>query len=96
MSENKLSHQPRFQPGSIYITRAAAHQLQQSDVQTGLRRHLHGDWGDVCDEDRGENEVALREGYRLFSVYHAADGTRFWVITEADLSYTTVMLPEDY
>lgn len=96
MSEHNFGLRPRFQPGSIYITKAAAQLLPQRDVQTGLRRHVNGDWGDVCDEDRGENEVALRGGYRLFSVYHAADGTRFWVITEADLSYTTVMLPEDY
>ena len=47
-------------------------------------------------EDWEENQVALKEGFRLFSVYEAGDGTRFWIITEADRSVTTVLLPSEY
>jgi hypothetical protein len=70
--------------------------LTSDDVRDALSRHLSGDWGDVCNEDRQENELSLREGFRLLSVYHASDGKKFWVITEADRSSTTVLLPEDY
>ena len=59
-------------------------------------RHLSGDWGEVCREDWIANELSLKEGTRLFSVYNAANGTRFWVITEADRSATTVLLPDEY
>ena len=59
-------------------------------------RHESGDWGDVCDSDRQENEFALDKMLRLFSVYHLRDGTKIWIITEADRNITTVLLPEDY
>lgn len=55
-----------------------------------------GTGGDVSAEDRAENELSLREGFRLLSVYQTASGTRFWIITEADRSATTVLLPEEY
>ena len=86
----------RFNPGRMLITASAQRTLAGPDVAAAVVRHLAGDWGDVCDEDREENELSLKEGFRLFSVYHAADGTKFWIITEADRSATTVLLPEDY
>jgi hypothetical protein len=61
-----------------------------------LQRHQAGDWGDVDEHDRQENELSLKNGFRLLSVYHAANGVKFWIITEADRSATTVLLPEDY
>jgi hypothetical protein len=61
-----------------------------------LIRHQHGDWGDIHPGDRGLNEAALRDGERVFSVYKEPADVTFWVITEWDRSYTTVMLPEDY
>jgi hypothetical protein len=60
-----------------------------------LARHATGDWGELCEYDRRQNEVALREGYRVLSSYPI--GTeRVWVITEADRSITTILLPEEY
>jgi hypothetical protein len=53
-----------------------------------LGRHLR--------DDRKENELSLEKGFRLLSVYQSADGVKFWVITEADRSVTTVLMPEDY
>lgn len=61
-----------------------------------LRRHQSGDWGDVGLADRESNEFALRDGGRLLSAYELEDGTRVWVITEADRSSTTILLPEEY
>ena len=60
-----------------------------------LARHATGDWGELCAFDRRQNEIALRDGYRVFSSYETAAG-RVWIITEADRSVTTVLLPEEY
>jgi hypothetical protein len=60
-----------------------------------LARHATGDWGDLCAFDRRQNEIALREGYRVFSSYEVPAG-RVWIITEADRSVTTILLPEEY
>lgn len=60
-----------------------------------LARHATGDWGELCAFDRRQNEVALREGLRVFSSYETSAG-RIWLITEADRSITTILLPEDY
>jgi hypothetical protein len=86
----------RFEPGQLGMTPAAAAALTQTEILTALRRHMAGDWGDVDEHDWQENELSLREGFRLLSAYHTGAGVKFWVLTEADRSYTTVMLPEDY
>jgi hypothetical protein len=61
-----------------------------------LRRHQAGDWGDLCNEDLQENEFSLLHGFRLLSSYHLNGGTKVWIITEADRSATTILLPEEY
>jgi len=86
----------KFRLGQIVATPNALLHLTQDDINQGIKRHLSGDWGDIGDEDRQENELSLKEGFRLLSVYHANNGTKFWIITEADRSHTTVLLPEDY
>jgi hypothetical protein len=60
-----------------------------------LTRHATGDWGELCAFDRRQNEMALREGYRVFSSYDISAG-RVWIMTEADRSITTILLPEEY
>jgi hypothetical protein len=60
-----------------------------------LARHASGDWGELCAFDRRQNEIALREGYRVLSSYETPAG-RVWIITEADRSVTTILLPEEY
>jgi hypothetical protein len=57
---------------------------------------MRGDWGEVCEEDRQENELALRQGFRLLSVYTTQAGEKLWVISEADRSATTLLLPQEY
>jgi hypothetical protein len=61
-----------------------------------VRRHAAGDWGELCPEDRRENELALHAGFRVFSAYTLPTGQRVWVITEADRSSTCVLLPTEY
>ena len=61
-----------------------------------LLRHMHGDWGELCAEDRRENERSLRVGSRLLSAYRTRREEKLWVITEWDRSVTTFLLPEEY
>ena len=75
---------------------AALAALSQWEILDAFFRHERGDWGAVGSEDWAENQFSLQEGLRLLSVYFAADGTKFWLITEADRSVTTVLLPSDY
>ncbi len=89
------TYKPKFELGQTVITPSALEALPPSDVRDALTRHHQGDWGDVGRSDRAENELSLREGFRLLSAYRTGDGTKFWIITEADRSVTTVMLPED-
>ena len=90
------NQQPKFPLGQTVITRAALAKLSATDVSQALNRHLSGDWGDVDPEDWQANEDSLKHGARLVSVYHAAEGAKFYIITEWDRSYTTVLLPADY
>jgi len=82
--------------GRIVATPNALQSIADSDILTGIQRHQAGDWGDLEDADRVANDGALDRGGRIVSAYNAANGTRFWIITEADRSVTTVLLPMDY
>jgi len=86
----------KFRLGHLVSTPNALSQLPNEEILTAIQRHQFGDWGDVDEHDRRENDRALSEGTRLLSVYHTADGVKFWIITEADRSVTTVLMPEDY
>lgn len=87
---------PKFELGQLVATPNALANVSHEEIQASLSRHVRGDWGDCCTEDSAANDAALREGSRLFSVYHTANQTKFWIITEWDRSVTTVLLPEDY
>jgi hypothetical protein len=88
----------KFQFGKLVATPGALDALTEAgqSPMEFVARHLQGDWGDCCEEDRAANENALRNGDRLFSVYRTAKGEKIWVITEADRSSTCVLLPEEY
>ena len=88
----------RFPLGQTCGTRAALQSLAEAGqaVNDLLRRHQAGDWGEIGDEDRQQNEQALDDEGRLMSVYTLTTGVAVWVITEADRSVTTVLLPDDY
>ena len=82
--------------GRTVITRSALHTLNQEDVATCLKRHQNCDWGECSGEDARENDLSLKEGFRILSVYLDRHDTKFWIITEADRSITTVLLPSEY
>jgi len=87
-----------FEVGELGTTRGALEALlraRQSPAEF-LERHVRGDWGDLCVEDIAENEFALAHGLRLFSSYATSLGERIWLITEADRSVTTFLLPDEY
>jgi len=82
--------------GKIVSTPNALSQLAHDEILIGIQRHQAGDWGDVNEHDRDANKRALTEGTRIWSVYHTGQNVKFWIITEADRSATTVLLPDDY
>jgi hypothetical protein len=91
-----LPKQIRFPLGSLYVTAAVDRDIAREDIAEALSRHAQGDWGDVSEDDRRENEFSLTHSERLLSVYHDRKGVKFWIITERDRSATTVLLPDDY
>jgi len=88
-----------FPLGQIVATPGALAALEKAG-QTPLdflTRHVRGDWGELDEHDRKENELSLKRGFRLLSSYRLSSGdTKVWVITEADRSVTTLLLPEEY
>jgi hypothetical protein len=88
----------KFKLGDIVATPGALEVLAESAQEIGffLDRHVQGDWGDVDVHDRQANDDALVHGDRILSAYRTLKGKRLWVITEADRSATTILLPEEY
>lgn len=107
-----LTNAARFALGRIAATPGALALLERQGFSAAalLARHAHGDWGDVCAEDRATNELALAQGMRLMSVYRLVDAEKLaampvpqrarlptvWIITEWDRSYTTLLRPDEY
>lgn len=88
--------QRRFRLGQVVATPAALSGVHSEDLRRSLIRHACCDWGECSEEDARSNDAALGEGLRLFSVFRDRHGTKFWIITEADRSATTILLPSDY
>jgi hypothetical protein len=86
----------KFPLGRVVATPGALEQLSRADITTSLSRHIAGDWGELCKEDIESNSQALLHEGRLLSAYTSQDGTKFWIITEADRSATTFLLPSEY
>ena len=107
-----MSNAPRFALGQLVATPGAMELLEQTGFSALalISRHVHGDWGDCCDEDKETNELSVRQRMRVMSVYRRVDAERLqqtpqdkrsslptiWIITEANRSVTTLLLPEDY
>lgn len=98
VSEMPKSVAAKFSLGRLVITPGALAALLEADQSPFefLQRHVTGDWGEVCEEDAKENELSLQRGFRLLSAYRTQLLERIWVITEADRSVTTILLPEEY
>ena len=95
-AELKDPSRPKFSLGQVVSTPGALGVLTAEDIGKALGRHQCGDWGDVGPEDWQENNLSLREGFRLLSSYKSASGSEFWINTEADRSVTTILLPSEY
>ena len=94
-----LASQARFSPGQVVMTAGIDELVRQGQLNPApyLRRHLHGDWGDLSDNDRRLNDAALKSGEdRLFSSYQVMPNLKLWIITEWDRSVTTLLLPSEY
>jgi len=87
-----------FPLGRIVATPGALRALERANQSPAvfLARHAAGDWGELDPEDIRENEYSVAHGFRLLSAYTTAAGERLWIITEADRSSTTLLLPEEY
>ena len=87
----------KFPLGRVVATPGALELLSSAGMTPDplLIRHVNGDWGDVPPEDAKENDLSLQEGFRILSSYPVA-GERLWIITEADRSSTTLLLPSEY
>jgi hypothetical protein len=88
----------RFNPGRIVATPGALNVLARNgdSGRAYLKRHANGDWGVIGDEDKAENEFAVGRRLRIMSAYLLTNGTKIWVITEADRSSTCILLPSEY
>jgi hypothetical protein len=93
-----IAMSPLFALGVIVATPGALAALDEhaTNASTLLSRHQSGDWGDVPPEDARENNMSVVSGFRILSSYAIGDDTRIWIITEADRSVTTLLLPEEY
>jgi len=87
-----------FKLGQLLVTPGALDALQVSGQSPWvfLTRHLAGDWGDLDAEDKALNDQAVQDGSRILSAYITSNETKVWVITEADRTATTILLPDEY
>ena len=90
-----------FELGQVVWTRGVNDRVAEDEefakfVWASLRRHACGDWGDLGDGDRQENELSLKQGFRILSAYSPEGLPKIWIITEADRSATTILFPEEY
>ena len=88
----------RFPLGQVVATPGALRALEKAEQAPDvfLDRHINGDWGDVPDADKQENELSVEQGFRILSAYTTSAGDRIWVLTEADRSATIILLPKEY
>lgn len=91
-------NEPKFPLGQIVATPGAIEALTDSGESAAqfLHRHVNGDWGDLCEEDKQLNDEAIENGSRILSAYRTKKNVKLWIISEQDRSSTCVLLPEEY
>jgi len=94
----KTQNKVLFDLGQTVMTIEAREALKESNQTANefLARHQTGDWGLVCGDDRRENDFSVKEGFRILSAYKTTKGEKLWIITEADRSSSTTLLPSEY
>ncbi|UJB63283.1 type I restriction endonuclease subunit M [Acidovorax sp. YS12] len=98
LARHAQQRRPLFPLGQVLITPGALDMLEALALAPlpFVLRHVSGDWGELCDEDKASNAAALTYGSRVLSAYDIAPNHRLWIITEADRRSTTLLLPEEY
>lgn len=102
--QHRIPYPPRFPLGQIVSTPGALAACPNDHLMRCLSRHTRGDWGSVCAEDAASNDEAVTAGFRILSAYpidpakpcKGFGSNTLWIITEADRSVTTFLLPEEY
>ena len=102
-NQNSNATSPKFELGQVVATPGALEALEESGQSPNefLKRHLHREQGDLCNEDHELNSEAMKDGSRILSAYKTSKGVKLWIITEAEdgdghRSATTLLLPDDY
>ena len=97
-SNESQESKPLFSLGQVVGTPGAIRALVEAEQNPFdlLHRHVTGDWGDLDDEDKEENDFSVENGFRILSAYEIEIGVKVWVITEWDRSVTTILLPSEY
>ncbi len=87
-----------FPLGEVYLTIGAREALEESNQTPNefLAKHQSGNYGDICKDDWEENDLSLKEGFRILSSYKTSKDVKLWLITEADRSSSCLLLPEEY
>lgn len=88
-----------FKLGQVVATPGALRAIEENNIEMWnlLQRHSNGDWGCVPEEDKLENQLGVKNGFRVMSSYLLNDrGDKLWIITEADRSSTCLLLPDEY
>ena len=90
----------KFKLGQIVMTRGVNDLVAEDEefakfVWSSLKRHARGDWGDLSEEDKKENEFALDKYLRIFSAYETGP-RKIWIVTESNREVTTILFPEEY
>jgi hypothetical protein len=93
-----MEPQTLFQLGAVVMTPGARDLMEALSLDPShlIARHVTGDWGDLEGDDKQPNDAALKDGGRIFSAYRLVDDKKLWIITEADRSSTTILLPSAY
>ena len=94
----QTDRKPLFDLGQLVATPGALAVLEKTgqNPMEFLSRHVTGDWGDLPEEDKKENQFSLEKGFRLLSSYKTNAGDKVWVITEGSRCHTTILLPDEY
>lgn len=93
---DKRNRKSSIPTGHLVATPGVLGAIPKPELLAAFRRHMGNDWGDVCEADWKQNDWALKNGERLLSSYKSKNGVKFWIITEWDRSYTTILLPSEY
>ena len=94
----ETARKPLFDPGQLVATPGALATLEKAgqNAMEFLSRDVTGDWGEIPEEDKKENQLGVEKGFRLMSSYRTISGDRIWIITESSRSHTTLLLPDEY